>query len=339
MKKQQIFINFKEIRNELFWYADNYNLIVNGEINYNKIKYLGDKDNRVCRFCGCQEQNMFFGKVAHAFPESTSNRYLATNYECKTCNEFFGNTIEDDYAKYFMFAHNTFGVSGKSHKSPKYIEEEENVRTKSYEWQKAGDKERYVIKIVRDEDDTGFFDFSKHEKILEATAQTHTPIGVFKTFIKMALSIMPKEKMGIFTETIKWLRYENYNRFHNEKNVALLCKTAMIEGYNVIPHIRYRLYERKYFTKSPVFLFNISYKSLSFLVEIPYARHIPQYGIKQLPFPPLKSKHEYFYYKLNECGCPNFNGTEKVRNLKQKITVNIGSYEEVSPDKYDSLGL
>ena len=63
-------------------------------------RVLGNKENQVCRFCGKSKPEVLFRSEAHAIPESLGNKILFTNYECDTCNKFFGETIENDFGKW-----------------------------------------------------------------------------------------------------------------------------------------------------------------------------------------------------------------------------------------------
>ena len=64
--------------------------------NYDNFIYLGNKDYKVCRFCGKKESEVTFNKIAHATPECTGNRYLASYYECDECNKKFGRQLESE---------------------------------------------------------------------------------------------------------------------------------------------------------------------------------------------------------------------------------------------------
>lgn len=74
---------------------------------------LGDKENKVCRFCGGSEPTVSFRLEAHAIPEALGNKSLFTNYECDGCNKFFGGDIENDLGKWSK-PHRTFAcICGK----------------------------------------------------------------------------------------------------------------------------------------------------------------------------------------------------------------------------------
>ena len=93
-------MDIDKIQDLLNWWNDNYTLIADYDLT--EKKYLGDSQNKICRFCGRKEPEVHFRKIAHAIPESLENINLFTNYECDECNHKFGNTIEDHLNKYLF---------------------------------------------------------------------------------------------------------------------------------------------------------------------------------------------------------------------------------------------
>lgn len=75
----------------------NYELIVNySTLDIPRPLYLGNKIQRVCRFCGKNKNEVSFKKKAHVIPEGIGNKKLFSLSECDSCNSFYGNTIEND---------------------------------------------------------------------------------------------------------------------------------------------------------------------------------------------------------------------------------------------------
>ena len=76
------FIN-ENIDPKLAEFYDKHYTVLNWDLlNDKKYTYLGNKETKVCRFCGKDEFNgATFKKLAHAFPESIGNRCLATYYD------------------------------------------------------------------------------------------------------------------------------------------------------------------------------------------------------------------------------------------------------------------
>lgn len=75
---------------------------------------LGNATNKRCRFCDRDENEVTFNKIAHVFPESIGNNVLISNYECDECNQFFGNTIENEYSNFFGLYHSVMQIEGKT---------------------------------------------------------------------------------------------------------------------------------------------------------------------------------------------------------------------------------
>ncbi len=72
----------------------NYNELVTYHLNEEEKIYLGDKDNRVCRFCKKDSTQTTFRTVAHAIPEFVGNKKLIAHYECDVCNAKFSRLLE-----------------------------------------------------------------------------------------------------------------------------------------------------------------------------------------------------------------------------------------------------
>lgn len=102
------------------FYQKYYSRITHYSLDTQEKVYLGDKNNRVCRFCGRSETNgANFKQTAHALPESIGNKTLISYYECDECNKEFGNKIENEYANYMNINHTVSGIRGKK-KIPLY---------------------------------------------------------------------------------------------------------------------------------------------------------------------------------------------------------------------------
>ena len=67
---------------------------IDGE-QLNKVT-LGDKDNRICMFCGKTKDETTFKKEAHIIPAALGNRSLFSYKECDKCNEDIFSIYEND---------------------------------------------------------------------------------------------------------------------------------------------------------------------------------------------------------------------------------------------------
>ena len=159
-------------------------------------RVLGDRENQVCRFCGKSRPEVRFRDRAHAIPESLGNRVLFTNYECDTCNKFFGETIENDFGKwskpYRLFAR----IRGKN-----------GVPTlKELGWRvEYNDSTGLCIK--QNENSLPFvLDEGKKQIRFEFKIEAHRPVAVLKTFVKIGLTLLPVKELPNFSEALAWIR-------------------------------------------------------------------------------------------------------------------------------------
>lgn len=85
------------------YYENNYEMIVGQATNFYEEVFLGNKENKVCRFCGGDKSKVTFCDKPHVFPICTGNKYLLSYYECDRCNHFFGDYLEGEYQNFFCF--------------------------------------------------------------------------------------------------------------------------------------------------------------------------------------------------------------------------------------------
>lgn len=64
-------------------------LAVADDTNDNRKVFVGEKKNRVCRFCLKGEKETTFKKLAHVIPEFMGNKVLFSYFECDRCNDLF----------------------------------------------------------------------------------------------------------------------------------------------------------------------------------------------------------------------------------------------------------
>jgi hypothetical protein len=80
---------------------------------------LGNKSDRVCRFCGKTEAGVKFISDAHIIPEFMGNHNLLSYFECDSCNSIFSK-YENSFANFMRITRTISQVKGKNNKIPKY---------------------------------------------------------------------------------------------------------------------------------------------------------------------------------------------------------------------------
>lgn len=163
--------------------------------------YIGDKTNRVCRYCGKSKPEVYFKLEAHAIPEFTGNKSLIAFDECDTCNKLFSRVIEDHFGKYLGALRTLSQIHGKKG-VPTYKGQDGKSRISLEE---AG------LHIAGYEDDP-IFDLNQESKTLTITAhrQPYVPAAVFKCLVKMAIAIAPNELLPELTHLREWINLETH---------------------------------------------------------------------------------------------------------------------------------
>lgn len=292
-----------------------------------RLKILGSPVNKRCRFCGKGEKEVSFKKVAHAFPEFIGNSSLASNYECDICNQYFGNTIENDYGNFFSLYHSIMQIAGKRGvpeckfriPCPKRTDE-----CADHCFKLSFVDNKPCIAVCK-EVDSQYVDRSDNSVTISKPVGKCCPIAVFKALVKMAITVMPAEELSLFANTIEWVRNPEHSNLYSSKK--LLVRYEMIPGFNVTKYPHYWLFRRKktVFDK-PYLLFNLTYGCFSLFIEVPRDYDCSTSSeFERMPFPPIP-----FY--TSDSGTWDLSGTKFPEGTKHSITLNFSSAVECVED-------
>lgn len=152
---------------------------------------------QLCRFCQKGFPETQFHKLAHAIPDSCGNKTLFTNYECDTCNQLFGNTIEDHFGRWSNANRTMFNVIGKE-KAPNLFNKRGSIIPNED-----------VTEIKISDQSMAEFDSDQNEIRLHLINPSYIPLAVLKAFYKMALSVMPEEEFKNFSHLVGWIKGES----------------------------------------------------------------------------------------------------------------------------------
>lgn len=208
---------------------------------------LGDKNDRLCRYCGKRSPAVQFRKKAHAFPQAIGNRWIIDYWECDTCNALFSGMLEDDFVKYLGPQRTLSRIHG-SNGVPSFQRKKGELRI---EWD--GDTLKITTPnendVVIDEDGKGF--------TLRVELQPYTPMGVFKCFVKMALAVMPEAELKFCKHLIKWISEKQHSTesfpfsplliftqfmpFHMPNDVIIYSLQKRKEGITNVPFMQFTI--------------------------------------------------------------------------------------------------
>ena len=170
-----------------------YDILVSEEIDYNKShvkKYLNDTIRKKCRFCKRDFTEVKFNSVAHAIPEFTGNKSLIARFECDSCNQYFSK-LESEFAN-FMLPYNALGgVIKKGNKSSKYKQDIVVYHSKE--------------NCIHINNLTKKLPTDAKEVDLELDIPSYIPDFIYRSLIKIGLTLVPEYTISTYQETLTWL--------------------------------------------------------------------------------------------------------------------------------------
>lgn len=164
--------------------------------------YVGSKVDPLCRYCGRDNTATTFKNESHAISVFLGNRTLIDWDECDACNKHFGSFVEDHFAKYTLPLRTFARTRGRA-KIPSY-------KDKDYEISAADGK--LEISMLRSSDLDGILIQGTERSTLKFSMQRqpYRPTAVYKTFVKMALALMPNEDHESLGQLKQWILAENH---------------------------------------------------------------------------------------------------------------------------------
>ncbi|MBL7128865.1 MAG: hypothetical protein ISS16_07760 [Ignavibacteria bacterium] len=178
-----------------------YSPIIYLTTGYNKKKYIGNKNNKICRFCNKKEPKVTFNNDAHIIPELLGNVNTLSNFECDNCNEKFSE-YEVDLARY-LGPIRTFAWYLNSGRNPKF--EHKNGDLKIF----RDSKNIYVEQIKG----KSYLIDDKENKLLKLNCKIeYKPINVYKSIFKIAFCLFNENELKLFDTGREFLLGTKYDR-------------------------------------------------------------------------------------------------------------------------------
>lgn len=172
--------------------------LLNSSNNYNS----SFEKSKICRYCNKNVNEVSFTQATHLLPELLGKNKIYTYDECNNCNSLFSKY--ETHLSIFIRPHiSMLGVQGKT-KIPAFhsrtIDRDENTRT-TLTYDKENDNRNIVVRDVEDyvidyENKTGHIVFRK---------QPFIPLLVYKSLVKIGLSLLPKEFDMYNKKVFEWL--------------------------------------------------------------------------------------------------------------------------------------
>jgi hypothetical protein len=258
------------------FFCKHYNLIWY-KLYGTKKKYLGNAKLKQCRFCGATETTTTFRKIAHALPQLIGNNTLISLYECDSCNERFDKTLDNHLGNYLGLERTLSGIKGKKG-IPKFKSQRTKIVVKQSEVSENQPDDGNEILI----DDPVY----KYQEVNESRP-SYVPRLVYKSFVKMALSVMPRDEIIHFKKAIEWI-IENPEDDLLETD-CLVCKFSFVPGLDPFKDITAVLGIRKnQVSIVPHSFFFIAFSNYTFQIFVPFSdmdKHLEWRTVSMVRFP------------------------------------------------------
>lgn len=167
---------------------------------------IGEHDASVrgCRFCSNVGAEWFSKDKAHAIPHALGNKSVYCLEECRECNHKF-SYLEDNFIGLMDFRRAYFNIPRK--------DTEDVADILGFNFHITEDKDgnggpRIVVAedaVIGRDGNRWTFEF-KHNK-------TVRDIDIFRSFVKMAVDLMPSDKLSHFCDTVQWLKGIDNDRY------------------------------------------------------------------------------------------------------------------------------
>ena len=171
------------------------------ECSTKKIKGLLPKPKRICRFCNSKYGEVFFKKDAHVISKLLGNKYLVSDFECDNCNQLFSEY--ESHLSHFIGPIRVFQKLYGLEESLKFKSPDKKIIAESFNEYGLQNS----LSIYRDnvQDFTFDFDYEKCVTTIKLIKHSYSPLLVYKSILKMALSCISQDDLKNYQLAYKFV--------------------------------------------------------------------------------------------------------------------------------------
>jgi hypothetical protein len=190
------------------------------DINSEK-KVLGDKNQRICIFCGKTSPVVSFKKDAHVLPAALGNKRLFNYCECDICNEYLFSVYENELVNLLQI--DRIWIRGRPRKGyPKF----KHAKSESYMTSIPGTN-KVSIHSMESENEYEIEDLGDNIiKFKINKPLSYSLALICKALAHMAWSVLPEYQRSKYPYIQKWLQKELII-------LPLYLDKAFIQGYGM----------------------------------------------------------------------------------------------------------
>lgn len=267
----------KEMFDIFNFYKSNYKMLFSYRQDDKEEQVISDKTKEFCRFCGRCSPEVSFEKKAHAISELLGNKYIFLENECDDCNAFFGKKLENYLANYLGLSRTLSQVHGKK-------------GVPSYKSRDGKSRIDFTDKglVIQGKEDSTFMEIDENNKkiIFHCVRDSYIPIAVYKSLVKISLSLIDYSEIKYFKDTIDWIKEDSHdNSKYDMSNYAYIIE-KFIPGPNPMG-LNAIAYRRIHDCPSvPYYIFQLEFTNYIYQIAVPSKEKdaiFTNTDIKQLP--------------------------------------------------------
>jgi len=243
------------------WLEQRYDLLAADNFDRKSAEVvLGAGEPQVCRYCGNSAPDVAFDNISHAFPEQIGNKWLVDSRECDICNTHFASAVDVHFGYWSLLARSTGRIRGKK-KVPTFVTSDSDLRIDV--------KNGKLNLTVRDGDPRLKFDDKAKRIEMRLERPPYIPMGVFKSFVKLALAVMPEPEASKCQHLKDWI-LEKKHTFESFPFRPLMLYSQFIAGPVPNDKISFMLVRRKASVSGcPYLMFMVQYGNHVHQIALP----------------------------------------------------------------------
>lgn len=292
----------------------NYDCIVKYDTDIENKHFIGNKENRSCRFCNRNQRETKFRKEAHAISNLIGNNRLFSYYECDECNGVLFTQFESHFSNYMRLRHCVSQIHGKNG-IPSYknrVEDFSRIDIKD------------MISVAQKEDEDAIVNFDRERHIIHFSGKrTYKPSMVYKCLLKMALTIIPEEELPNVQNAMDYLMGR---KKYMCKLPVLYRQYGGIHPFGKPICFLYKRKEKRIKENVPQYLFMIAYGNFVFQLYIPFCDNDKFLQGKDCNFIFIPTPEDITQIPIKEL--LDLSSDDRVEKEEYGIDFSFGSYEK-----------
>lgn len=230
------------------------------------IRNLKNRSLRICRFCKKKIPDTTFRKDSHIIPELLGNKYLISDFECDNCNNIF-SAYENDLANWLGMVRIVLGTKGKI-KTPKYKSAKHEIETNTINL-----NDQKLLMVSKKTGDAAITtDLSTGKTTLKYTKQAYIPIKVYKSILKIALSIVSDTEINQYDLTTEFLVQQTRDDCF-DKFAKVICHQLPLIQFCAHKPIIFLFRKKDDFIKIPKHVFILYYANYIYSFPLPFYKN------------------------------------------------------------------